>query len=80
MVSINETQIYIYIQNGKAVPPQNQNIKRSMGGVDPCHFLDEKVRAMHVCMSVCLSVCPSVCMYMYVCMYLCMYVCTYESV
>ena len=28
-------------------PPQNHNIKRFMEGVDPCHFIEEKVTSMY---------------------------------
>ena len=32
--------------NGKAIPPQNHNIKRFMEGVDLCHFIEEKVTSI----------------------------------
>ena len=45
-------------------PPKNHNIKRFMEGVDPCHFIDEKV--------------TSICIYIYicVCVLICVYICT----
>ena len=41
-MSINH-QLY----HGRAIPPQNHNIKRFMEGVDPCHFMEEKVTSIN---------------------------------
>ena len=46
--SLHKTKKTNCIQNGKAIPPQNHNIKRFMEGVDPCHFNYRGKNSIHV--------------------------------